>query len=119
MVFPHEAIALFRLSRRGMPKEQAQAVRQRVLENAAHIAALGREGRSATNLPCAFLVDGKCSAYEARPAACSGLSLAQSGKNARRRSTMVATCRKVFRYSAALRYVAAALDDGMEQARAA
>src|SRR5262245_10061808 len=72
MVFPHEAIALFRYLGSRMPKEQAQVVRQRVLENAAQIAALAREGRSATNLACAFLVDGKCSAYEARPAACSG-----------------------------------------------
>src|SRR5262245_1981950 len=72
MVYPHEAIALFRYLGAGMPKDQAQIVRKRVLENAAKIAVLAREGRSATNLPCAFLVEGKCSAYAARPAACSG-----------------------------------------------
>jgi len=118
MVFPHEAIALFRYLGASMPKEQAQAVRQRVLENAAHIAALGREGRSATNLPCAFLVDGKCSAYAARPAACSGYHSLSREK-----------CEESFNHGghlpegvpvlSALRYIAAVLDEGMEQGLAA
>lgn len=114
MVLPHEAIALFRHIGSRMPKEEAQLVRKRVLENAAHIAALAREGRSATNLACAFLVDGKCSAYEARPAACSGYHSLSKEK-----------CEASFGNGghlpegipvfAALRYVAAELDDGMEQ----
>ena len=118
MVFPHEAIALFRYLGASMPKEQAQAVRQRVLENAAQIAALAREGRSATNLPCAFLVEGKCSAYAARPAACSGYHSLSREK-----------CEASFNNGGnlpegipvlgALRYIAAALDEGMEQGLAA
>jgi hypothetical protein len=114
MVLPHEAIALFRYLGSRMPKDQAQLVRKRVLENAAHIAALAREGRSATNLACAFLVDGKCSAYEARPAACSGYHSLSREK-----------CQASFENGGslpegipvlgALRYVAAALDEGMEQ----
>ncbi len=114
MVFPHEAIALFRYLGSGMPKEQAEGVRKRILENAAHIAALAREGRAVTNLACAFLVDGKCSAYEARPAACSGYHSLSKEK-----------CEASFNNGGnlpegipvltALRYVAGALDDGMEQ----
>lgn len=114
MVFPHEAIALFRYLGSRMPKEQAERVRQRVLENAAHIAALACEGRTATNLACAFLVDGQCSAYEARPAACSGYHSLDREK-----------CEASFNNGGhlpegipvlgALRYVAAALDEGMEQ----
>jgi len=111
MVYPHEAIALFRYLGSGMPKEQAQAVRQRVLENAARI-------RSTTNLPCAFLVEGKCSAYAARPAACSGYHSLSREK-----------CEESFDHGghlpegipvlSALRYIAAALDQGMEQGLAA
>jgi hypothetical protein len=114
MVFPHEAIALFRYLGSHMPAEQAQTVRKRVLENAAHIAALAREGRSTTNLPCAFLVEGKCSAYEARPAPCSGYHSLSREK-----------CEASFNNGgnlpegipvlSGLRYVAAALDEGMEQ----
>src|SRR5689334_10515066 len=114
MVFPHEAIALFRHLGSGMPKEQAQAVRKRVLENAAHIAALAREGRTATNVACAFLVDGKCSAYEARPSTCSGYHSLSREK-----------CEASFNNGgdlpegipvlSALGYVATALDEGMEQ----
>jgi Fe-S-cluster containining protein len=118
MVFPHEAIALFRYLGSSMPKEQAQAVRKRVLENAAHIASLALEGRSATNLACAFLLDGKCSAYAARPAACSGYHSLSREK-----------CEASFNNGGnlpegipvlgALRYVAAVLDEGMEQGLAA
>jgi hypothetical protein len=59
MVYPHEAIALFRYLGSRMPREQANVVRQRLMDGAP---------RSA----CAFLVDGKCSAYEVRPGACAG-----------------------------------------------
>jgi hypothetical protein len=114
MVFPHEAIALFRYLGSGMPKERAAVVRKRILENAAHIAALAREGRSVTNLACAFLVDGQCSAYHARPAACSGYHSLSREK-----------CEASFNNGGhlpegipvltALRYVAGALDEGMEQ----
>ena len=62
MLFPHEAIALFRHLGSRMPKEQADIVRKRLL---------APEGR-ASHQACAFLIDGQCSAYEARPAACSG-----------------------------------------------
>jgi len=114
MVFPHEAIALFRYLGSGIPKEQAQAVRKRVLENAAQIAALAREGRSPTNMACAFLVDGQCSAYESRPAACSGYHSLDKEK-----------CEASFNNGghlpegipvlSAVRFIASALDAGTEQ----
>jgi Fe-S-cluster containining protein len=115
MVFPHEAIALFRYLGSRMPKERAQAVRKRVLENAAHIAELAREGRMATGLPCAFLIDGKCSAYEARPAACSGyhsLSKEKCEESYDNGGNLPAGIPML----KALSYVAAALDEGLDQA---
>ncbi len=115
MVYPHEAIALFRYLQSRIPKEQAEGVRERLIENAAHIDKLSRAGRVATGVACAFLIDGKCSAYEVRPAACSGY---HSLSNER--------CEEAYHKAGdspdgipvlqALRYVAAALDDGMEQA---
>jgi hypothetical protein len=115
MVYAHEAIALFRHLGSRMPAHQAHAVRKRVLENAAHIGKSARDGRMPRNLACAFLVDGKCGAYEARPAACSGYH-----------SLSKEQCEKGFEHAGvaadpipvlqALRYVAAALDGGMEQA---
>ena len=69
MVRPHEAIALFRVLG-GMPGARAALVRRQVRENAARIARSGAAGPAGTRLACAFLVDGVCSAYEARPLAC-------------------------------------------------
>lgn len=70
--------------------------------------------RSATNLACAFLVDGKCSAYEARLSPCSGYHSLDRVK-----------CEASFNHGgnlpegipvlSALGYVATALDQGMEQ----
>jgi Fe-S-cluster containining protein len=118
MIFPHEAIALFRYLGSRMPKEQAQVVRQHVLDNAAHIAALAREGRSATNLPCAFLVDGKCSAYEARPTACSSYH-SLSREKCEASFDNGGNLPEGIPVLSALRYVAVALDDGLEQGLAA
>lgn len=72
MVYPHEAIALFRYLRSKMPKDTGDVVRKRIADNAALIAKLNRENRMPPNSPCAFLVDGVCSAYEVRPGTCSG-----------------------------------------------
>lgn len=113
MVFPHEAIALFRFLGSHIPAEQAEGVRRRVLENAAHV----REG-SATRAACAFLVDGRCSAYEARPSACSGYH-----------SLSKERCESAYEnrgdpsegipVSQAMRHVAAALDEGVQEGLAA
>ncbi len=65
-----EAIALFRHLRSQLPAPLAHEIEQRVLANAAQIAHMTEEQRSSTNVKCAFLVDGACSAYRARPMAC-------------------------------------------------
>jgi len=67
MVLPHEAIALFRYLNSRMPEAMADRVRAKLREYAptANPAAAAAAGRA-----CAFLVDGECSAYEARPGAC-------------------------------------------------
>lgn len=114
MVYPHEAIALFRYLGSHMPREQATVVRERVTQNAALISEMAREGRTAAGLACAFLVDGKCSAYQVRPGACSGYhSLSRERCEAEYKGAGNAP--EGGPVLKALRYVAAALDDGMEQ----
>ena len=119
MVYPHEAIALFRYLRSRIPKEQADGVRARLLENAARIAKLGREGHAATRIACAFLVDGKCSAYEVRPAACSGYHSLSRDRCEEEYNNAATGSPQGIPVLKALRYIAAALDDGMDEALAA
>ena len=117
MIYPHEAIALFRYLKAHMPKEQADVVLARLIENAAHIGKAGRDGRVTTRLACAFLIDGRCSAYEVRPAACSGYhSLSKERCEAEYNDP--AGTQDGIPVLKALRFIAAALDDGMEQALA-
>jgi Fe-S-cluster containining protein len=118
MVYPHEAIALFRYLRSRIPKEKADVIQARLIANAAHVGKLSREGRMATGVACAFLVDGKCSAYEVRPAACSGYhSLSKESCEAAHNAP--AGSADPIPVLQGLRYVAAALDDGMDQGLAA
>lgn len=79
MVRPHEAIALFR-TLGGMPGALASRVRQQIQQNAASITRLGAAGHARSRLACAFLVDGACSAYEARPFACAGFHSLDRGR---------------------------------------
>lgn len=71
MVYPHEAIALFRYLGTRMDEEQAAGVRQRLFANAQQLTRQ-KSGEAPRAHACAFLVDGRCSAYEVRPAACAG-----------------------------------------------
>jgi hypothetical protein len=118
MVYPHEAIALFRYLKSRIPKEQSEIIQARLIANAAHIGKLSREGRMATGVACAFLVDGKCSAYEVRPAACSGYH-SLSKERCQAAHDNPADSPDPIPVLQGLRYVAAALDDGMDQALAA
>jgi len=104
-VLPHEAIALFRYLQSRMPAATAERVRTRVREQAAG---------TATGRACAFLVDGQCAAYEARPSACAGYH-----------SLSKAHCEQSFWDPSlpsgtvalrALQVVAAALEDGVNAA---
>jgi Fe-S-cluster containining protein len=65
-----EAIALFRYLRSQIPASLAQEVERRLLENAERIAQMTEQQHLSTNVQCAFLVNGACSAYLARPLAC-------------------------------------------------
>jgi Fe-S-cluster containining protein len=69
-VAPHEAIALFRYLRSQIAAALATEIEQRVLQNAERIARLTQEQHWSTNIRCAFLKDGACSAYRVRPMAC-------------------------------------------------
>lgn len=66
----HEAIALLEHLRSAMPPTTAAGVETRIRANAARIEGLTAREHLALRLPCAFLVDGRCSAYEVRPANC-------------------------------------------------
>ena len=107
MVQAHEAIALFRYLQDSMPREVAATVRTRVLENAA------TAGKSPSRQACAFLVDGKCSAYPVRPAACSGYhSLSRQRCEDAHFNTDTA---EGIPMSQAFNYAAAALQGGVDQ----
>ena len=115
MVYPHEAIALFRHLTSRMAEDVAAGVRRRLVANAARIGELSLEGRVATGVACAFLVEGKCSAYEVRPASCSGYhSLSKQQCEAAYGNTTGAPDR--IPVLQALRYVAAEFDTGVDQA---
>jgi Fe-S-cluster containining protein len=118
MVYPHEAIALFRYLGARMPEDVAAVVRRRVAENAARITEMTREGRGVTGMACAFLVDGKCSAYEVRPAACSGYHSLSREKCEAAHGQLPGSAEAIPMLQA-LRHVAATLDEGMDQALAA
>jgi hypothetical protein len=69
-VLPHEAVALWRHLRTSLPPDEAAAVERRVVENARRIDGMTAAEHRAANIPCALLRDGRCCAYEVRPAAC-------------------------------------------------
>ena len=69
-VFPHEAAALWTHLKIAMPPDLAAAIEERIAANARAIDAMTAEEHRAARMPCAFLVDGRCSAYEVRPSAC-------------------------------------------------
>lgn len=71
-VLAPEAIALFRFLKSQIPKEQAGAIAARVVANAERLAGKTPEQHAAARVQCAFLIDGRCSAYRARPLACAG-----------------------------------------------
>jgi Fe-S-cluster containining protein len=68
-VYAHEALALLR-QLRALPRADAAAIEARIVANARAVDALTVEQHRAANLRCAFLVDGRCAAYEVRPSAC-------------------------------------------------
>lgn len=63
-VLPHEAIALFRYLQSQMEPELATRVRERIRER------LRTRSDASASRACAFLIEGECAAYEARPSAC-------------------------------------------------
>jgi Fe-S-cluster containining protein len=65
-----EAIALFHYLRSEIPASLAQEIEARVLANADRIAQMTDQQHLSANVRCAFLVNGACSAYRARPLAC-------------------------------------------------
>lgn len=69
-IFPFEAIALYRHLRTQQSPAEAAAIQQRILENARRIDAMTADEHRRANMACAFLQDGRCSAYVARPQAC-------------------------------------------------
>jgi Fe-S-cluster containining protein len=71
-VLAHEAIALFRFLKTQIPEEQARAIAAKVVANADRVATMTPEQHAAARIQCAFLLNGRCSAYRARPLPCAG-----------------------------------------------
>jgi Fe-S-cluster containining protein len=70
-VQPYEAFHLASWLRKRLDPPRLAAVIAKLRANVRKTAQLGEEARKRTNLACALLGDdGRCSAYEARPAAC-------------------------------------------------
>jgi Fe-S-cluster containining protein len=69
-ITPHEAIALFRYLRSQIADDKASAIASKVLANAERIGSMTETEHRTARIPCAFLVDDRCSAYAARPAIC-------------------------------------------------
>ncbi len=70
-VQPAEAFAIAAWLRKHRTPAQIEAILERLRDNAARTGAMGVEARKRTNMACALLGgDGKCGAYEARPAQC-------------------------------------------------
>jgi hypothetical protein len=102
MVYPHEAIALFRYLNSRIPREKAVSIRKRLTENAKRVA---------QGMACAFLVEGECAAYPARPGACAGYHSLSREKCERGDSDIPML--------QGLHHVATSLDEGLDQALAA
>lgn len=69
-VRPYEAFVLADHIRAHMTAAQLSAVKERLAANRARIAPLAPLQHTQAGIPCALLVDGACSVYAARPAAC-------------------------------------------------
>jgi len=70
-VLPHEAMALL-THLRTLSADQAAAIERRIAANAGKVDAMSVGEHQRANLACAFLVDGRCAAYESRPSVCAG-----------------------------------------------
>ncbi|HEY9183153.1 MAG TPA: YkgJ family cysteine cluster protein [Gammaproteobacteria bacterium] len=69
-VLPHEAFALLNHLRTRATAAEAAVIEQRIRDNALKIDGMTLSEHYAANLACAFLIDGRCAAYAARPSVC-------------------------------------------------
>lgn len=69
-LLPHEAVALLEYLCNEIEPALAARIEQRIRENAAKVDGMTVAEHTAANLACAFLVNGRCSAYAVRPLTC-------------------------------------------------
>jgi hypothetical protein len=69
-----EALTLAEELRRSRSPDEFSTLRERVAGHEQKIRPLSLDGHLLARIPCALLVDGRCSVYEARPIACRGLN---------------------------------------------
>ena len=81
--FAHEVILLHQTIVAMTDLSERQAVEQRLRANATRIATLSEDAHLITNIPCALLVDDRCSLHHIRPLTC-----------ARYHSTDLAACQR-------------------------
>ena len=68
--FPHEAVAVLHRLRTRVEPDAAAAIERRIVATAERLDGLTVAQHYAARIPCALLVDGRCSVYDARPSAC-------------------------------------------------
>lgn len=81
--FAHEILLLHQAITALADAPQREAIAARLAANAAQISAIGEEQHWVTNIPCALLVDDRCSLHHIRPLTC-----------ARYHSTDLAACQR-------------------------
>jgi Fe-S-cluster containining protein len=81
-----EALGILAYSQKALTPEAFAAMQQRLAATAAKVRGLSFEEHARARLPCALLVDGRCSVYPSRPLACRAWN-----------STSVDRCEEVFR----------------------
>ena len=69
-VRPYEAFVLAEHIRAQMTVEEQLDVKRRLVANSTRIAPMAPLQHTQAGIPCALLINGACSAYEARPGAC-------------------------------------------------
>ena len=68
--YPHEAVAITYYLNTKINHQLKSTIIDRLRSNSEQISEMGRDAHLATNLACAFLIDGECAVYPVRPIMC-------------------------------------------------
>lgn len=77
-VFEQEAVAVYQYALTTFSGNEFADLTERLRRNTQRISQMTEEEHFSTNIPCAFLRDGRCTVYPVRPSACSAYHSADS-----------------------------------------